>query len=388
MSNDTRPEIRFPEFTDEWEQRKLINYTKLITKGTTPKDKTGSGKVNFVKVENLSDGKILPIQKITEEEHEGYLKRSRLEEGDILFSIAGTLGRTAIVNKSILPANTNQALAIIRSYDFDKYFLVTTLTGHVVAEYIRKNPTVGAQPNLSLEQVGQLIINTPIKGEQIKIGTFFKQLDDTIALHQRKLDLLKETKKGFLQKMFPKNGAKVPEIRFPGFTEDWEERKLGDITKISTGKLDANAMVENGKYDFYTSGIKKYRIDVAAFEGPSITIAGNGATVGYMHLADNKFNAYQRTYVLQEFLVDRSFIFSEIGNKLPKKIKQEARTGNIPYIVMDMLTELKLSIPQNNSEQQKIGTFFKQLDDTITLHQRKLDLLKETKKGFLQKMFV
>ncbi|HFC9126955.1 TPA: restriction endonuclease subunit S [Enterococcus faecium] len=178
-----------------------------------------------------------------------------------------------------------------------------------------------------------------------------------------------------------------PEIRFPGFTEDWEERKLGDVTKISTGKLDANAMVENGKYDFYTSGIKKYRIDVAAFEGPAITIAGNGATVGYMHLADNKFNAYQRTYVLQEFLVDRSFIFSEIGNKLPKKIKQEARTGNIPYIVMDMLTELKLSIPQNNSEQQKIGSFFKQLDDTIALHQRKLDLLKETKKGFLQKMF-
>ena len=180
---------------------------------------------------------------------------------------------------------------------------------------------------------------------------------------------------------------KVPELRFKGFTDDWEERKLGDITKISTGKLDANAMVENGKYDFYTSGIKKYRTDVAAFEGPSITIAGNGATVGYMHLADNKFNAYQRTYVLQEFLVDRSFIFSEIGNKLPKKIKQEARTGNIPYIVMDMLTELKLSIPQNNSEQQKIGSFFKQLDNTIALHQRKLDLLKEQKKGFSQKMF-
>lgn len=180
---------------------------------------------------------------------------------------------------------------------------------------------------------------------------------------------------------------KVPKIRFNGYSDAWEERKLGDITKISTGKLDANAMVENGKYDFYTSGIKKYRIDVAAFEGPSITIAGNGATVGYMHLADNKFNAYQRTYVLQEFLVDRSFIFSEIGNKLPKKIKQEARTGNIPYIVMDMLTELKLSIPQNNSEQQKIGSFFKQLDDTIDLHQRKLAKLKELKQGYLQKMF-
>ena len=183
---------------------------------------------------------------------------------------------------------------------------------------------------------------------------------------------------------------KSPQLRFEGFTDDWEERKLGEISKTTIGEfvIKTKQSDENGKYDFYTSGIKKYRIDVAAFEGPSITIAGNGATVGYMHLADNKFNAYQRTYVLQEFLVDRSFIFSEIGNKLPKKIKQEARTGNIPYIVMDMLTELKLSIPQNNSEQQKIGSFFKQLDDNIDLHQRKLDLLKEQKKGFLQKMFV
>jgi len=179
----------------------------------------------------------------------------------------------------------------------------------------------------------------------------------------------------------------IPQLRFNSFTNSWENRKLGKLVKISTGKLDANAMVENGKYDFYTSGIKKYKINVAAFEGPAITIAGNGATVGYMHLADNKFNAYQRTYVLQDFLVDRSFIFSEVGNNLPKKINQEARTGNIPYIVMDMLTELKLAIPQDEAEQEKIGTFFKQLDDIINLHQRKLELLKEQKKGFLKKMF-
>lgn len=177
-------------------------------------------------------------------------------------------------------------------------------------------------------------------------------------------------------------------MRFADFESDWEQRKLGEITKISTGKLDANVMVENGKYDFYTSGIKKYRIDVPAFEGPAITVAGNGATVGYMHLADNKFNAYQRTYVLQEFVVDRSFLFSEVGNKLPKKIKQEARTGNIPYIVMDMLTELKLSIPQDEAEQSKIGSFFKQMDNTITLHHNKLEQLQSLKKGYLKALFI
>ena len=196
------PELRFAGFADDWEERKLGQYTKLITKGTTPKDKTGIGDVNFVKVENITNGKIYPINKIKQHEHDNYLKRSRLEEKDILFSIAGTLGRTAIVNKSILPANTNQALAIIRGYDFDTNFLITSLAGNVVEEYIRRNPTVGAQPNLSLEQVGNLLVNTPNAEEQQKIGSFFKQLDDTIALHQRKLDLLKEQKKGFLQKMF------------------------------------------------------------------------------------------------------------------------------------------------------------------------------------------
>ena len=108
------PQLRFKGFTDSWEQRKLGNYTTLITKGTTPREKSNDGNINFVKVENLSEGIINPTQKITETENNGYLKRSRLQQDDVLFSIAGTLGRTAIVTRSILPANTNQALAILR----------------------------------------------------------------------------------------------------------------------------------------------------------------------------------------------------------------------------------------------------------------------------------
>ena len=162
---------------------------------------------------------------------------------------------------------------------------------------------------------------------------------------------------------------------------------MGEFANIVTGKLDANAMKEDGEYDFYTSGIQKYKIDVPAFEGPAITIAGNGATVGYMHLADGKFNAYQRTYVLSAFQADREFLFYEIGNKLPKKIAQEARTGNIPYIVMDMLTDLIISVP-SEQEQKKVGEYMMNLDNLITLQQRKLESLKQLKKGFLQQMFV
>lgn len=399
MSNDTRPEIRFPGFTDEWEQRKLINYTKLITKGTTPKDKTGSGKVNFVKVENLSDGKILPIQKITEEEHEGYLKRSRLEEGDILFSIAGTLGRTAIVNKSILPANTNQALAIIRSYDFDKYFLVTTLTGHVVAEYIRKNPTVGAQPNLSLEQVGQLIINTPIKGEQIKIGTFFKQLDDTIALHQRKLDLLKETKKGFLQKMFPKNGAKVPEIRFPGFTEDWEERKLGEVVVFLNGRaFKQQELLDSGKYrvlrvgNFNTNDRWYYsnlelEEDKYANKGDLLYLWATsfGPEMWNEERVIYHYHIWKLKFLSKE--LDKQYLYTWLLTD-KEKIKESTNGTTMVHVTKGGIEQRTFQFPPDINEQQKIGAFFKQLDDTIALHQRKLDLLKEMKKGFLQKMFV
>jgi type I restriction enzyme S subunit len=196
------PKRRFPGFTDAWELRKLGEYSTLITKGTTPRDKSGIGVVNFVKVENLVNGDTIPLQKIQLEEHEGYLKRSQLIENDILFSIAGTLGRTAIVKKSILPANTNQALSIIRGYEFDRNFLVTILRGVVVREFIKRNPTIGAQPNLSLEQVSNLCLLTPCSEEQSAIGTFFSTLDRHITLHQRKLEKLKNLKKALLNELF------------------------------------------------------------------------------------------------------------------------------------------------------------------------------------------
>lgn len=204
VEGERKPKRRFAGFTDDWEQRKLKELTEVITKGTTPKDKSGKGSINFVKVENInkSSGEIDIKSKITENEHEGYLKRSQLKDGDILFSIAGTLGRTAIVKKELLPANTNQALAIIRLDEGDKNYITTFLNGRAAEDFIKKNPTVGAQPNLSLEQVGNLLIEIPSLEEQTKIGSFFKQLDDTIALHQHKLEKLQNIKQAYLNEMF------------------------------------------------------------------------------------------------------------------------------------------------------------------------------------------
>lgn len=171
-----------------WEQRKLGNVSSLITKGTTPLDKSGNGTVNFVKVESIDkdSGEIDITCKISEAEHNGYLKRSQLDENDILFSIAGTLGRISLVNKAILPANTNQALAIIRTKNEDIDYLKIVLSGNRVNKFIKDNPTIGAQPNLSLEQVSNLCIDYPVKNEQKKLGYFFKKLNECITLHQRK----------------------------------------------------------------------------------------------------------------------------------------------------------------------------------------------------------
>ena len=205
---EKNPEIRFPGFTDAWEQRKLGTLCSLITKGTTPKDKSGVGEVNFVKVENINpdNSEISSMSRISIEEHEGYLKRSKLKENDILFSIAGTLGRVSVIKSSILPANTNQALAILRIKEGYIPYITTVLKGRAVEDFIRKNPTVGAQPNLSLEQVNNLEISLPNYEEQKKIGEYFSNLDRLITLHQRKCEQLKELKKFMLQNMFPKKG--------------------------------------------------------------------------------------------------------------------------------------------------------------------------------------
>ncbi|WP_458103442.1 restriction endonuclease subunit S [Enterococcus faecalis] len=316
-----------------------------------------------------------------------------LEIGDLILTDASE-DYKGIATPAVIRENTSFDIVAglhtiaLRPKNIDPMFLYYLIKAPTFRKYGYKVGTGMKVFGISSSKVLDFTTYIPKNDETKLVSSFLEKIDYALDLHQRKLEQLKEFKKAYLQVMFPVKDERVPKLRFADFEEEWELRKLGDITKISTGKLDANAMVENGKYDFYTSGIKKYRIDVPAFEGPAITIAGNGATVGYMHLADNKFNAYQRTYVLQEFVVDRSFLFSEVGNKLPKKINQEARTGNIPYIVMDMLTELKLSIPQDEAEQSKIGSFFKQIDKTIALHQNKLEQLKDLKTAYLQNMFI
>ncbi|MCO5440233.1 restriction endonuclease subunit S [Enterococcus faecalis] len=382
------PRLRFRGFQEDWELCKFEKLTDFFSGLTYSPDNVQKDGTFVLRSSNVKDNAIVSADNVYVRNE--VANSEHVQVGDVIVVVRNgsrsLIGKHAPINREMPNTVIGAFMTGLRSPS--PKFLKALLDTQQFNVEIHKN--LGATINqITTGEFKRMHFTVPIdEDEKEKIGSLFRQLDDIIALHQRKLDQLKELKKAYLQVMFPVKDERVPKLRLADFEGEWEQCKLGDITKISTGKLDANAMVENGKYDFYTSGIKKYRIDVPAFEGPAITIAGNGATVGYMHLADNKFNAYQRTYVLQEFVVDRSFLFSEVGNKLPKKINQEARTGNIPYIVMDMLTELKLSIPQDEAEQSKIGSFFKQIDKTIALHQNKLEQLKDLKTSYLQNMFI
>lgn len=166
---------------------------------------------------------------------------------------------------------------------------------------------------------------------------------------------------------------------------EWEEKTLGEVVSITTGKLNANEMVDGGQFDFYTSGVDVFKIDRAAFEGPAITVAGNGANVGCLHLVDGKFNAYQRTYVLQDFLACREYIYAAIEVTLPNVIKKYKRGSAIPYIVMDMLTDLKIPLPCME-EQQKIGSFLAEIDKEIQIQKEFIKTYAEGKKRMMREL--
>lgn len=412
------PKLRFPGFNETWEQRELSSLSELITKGTSPLGNGNDGDINFIKVENLDSfsGKILSCSKVSKEEHLTYLRRSILYKGDILFSIAGTLGRTAIVPEDILPANTNQALAIIRTKNQDPRFLFTALKSRTVTDFIKKNPTVGAQPNLSLAQVGSLKIPYPSRAEQEKIGEFFSQLDTTITLHQRKLEGLSKLKKSLLQKMFPKNGQQNPELRFPGFTEAWEQRKFFEIIEkvidfrgrtpkklgldwSSEGYLALSALnVKDSYIDFDQDPhygddrlYKKWMTGKELHKGQVLFTTeapmGNVAQVP----DEKKYILSQRVIAFQckEQITNDDFLAVLLkSDSVTKTLNKLTSGGTAQGVSQKSLQSLVVSLPVDIGEQKRISETILALEGTITLHQRKLESLKKLKKSLLQQMFV
>ncbi len=404
------PSIRFAGFTDAWERRKLGEITSLITKGTTPLDKSNTGDVNYVKIENIDNesGEIIITQRISKHEHETYLRRSQLRENDILFSIAGTLGRVTSVDANVLPANTNQALAIIRLKTGHLDYVKTFLKGKAVSDFVRKNPTIGAQPNLSLEQVANLEICAPNEIEQKKIGIFFQKLDRLITLHQRKLEKLLNIKKSMLDKMFPKNDELFPEVRFAGFTDAWERRKLGEIADKVTEKNSSRIYSET-----FTNSAENGIISQRDYFDHAVSNSAN--LDGYYIVSEDDFvynpristtapvgpinrNRLKRRGVMSPLYtvfrtrdIDALYLehyFKSHHWHQYMFLNGDSGARSDRFSIKDFVfMEMPIAVPCK-VEQMRIGSFLEELDRLITLHQRKLEKLQNIKKACLEKMFV
>ena len=223
-------------------------------------------------------------------------------------------------------------------------------------------------------------IPVPPLAEQEKIAEILSLWDKAIEQTKELIAYKEKQKKGLMQNLL--TGKK----RLSGFTDEWKTTKLGEICKITTGKLDANAMEENGIYPFFTCAKDVYRINTFAFDTEALLISGNGANVGYIHYYMGKFNAYQRTYVLNNFKEYIIFLKYYLENYLHIRIDKEKKAGNTPYITLDTISNMNLYIPQYQNEQKAIADILCKADEEIELLKKQLDLYMEQKKGLMQNL--
>ena len=412
MMSKKSPQLRFEGFTDDWEQRKLGDVGKTKSGiGFPDAQQGGKQGTPFYKVSDMNN----PGNEVVMMNANNYASDSQLKENKwnpinpqnsgVVFAKVGAaifLDRKRIVDTSFLI--DNNMMSYLFDSSWNRYF------GKTLFEKLRLSrfAQVGALPSFNGSDVEDIKVMIPEESEQKMIGDMFEKLDDIIALHQRKLDLLKEQKKGFLQKMFPKNGEKVPELRFAGFADDWEERKLGELALVLTGFPFKNEdFVDNGKYLVITNGnIQNESSTVDVSLGNRVDDLSDEIKERYYLNKNDILVTMDGTVGRTAKVVDDNLILAQrvarlVANKNTEFVYQwlnqgsffnemtkVSHGGTIKHISLNEISNYSATVPSNNIEQQKIGSFFKQLDDTIALHQRKLDLLKEQKKGFLQKMFV
>ncbi|MPQ23315.1 restriction endonuclease subunit S [Carnobacterium divergens] len=403
MKKNKVPEIRFSGFTDDWELRKLGDIGSVaMCKRIFKEETSDSGEIPFYKIGTFGG------------EPDAYISRELFEEykseypypqnGDLLISASGSIGR------------------IVEYKDKDEYFQDSNIVwlkhdNQIINSFLKQFYGVVKWKGLEGSTIKRLynknILETeimiPSTDEQMQVGNFFKTLDNTITLHQRELEILKNTKKGFLQKMFPKEGKKVPEVRFSGFTNDWEQYKLGELGKTQSGIGFSDA--EQGG----SEGIPFYKVSDMNNVGNENEMTNANNYVSDEQIKRKKWKPIEtvpavmfakvgaaimlnrKRLVTSSFLIDNNtmaYVFDEswdidFGKTLFETIHlpRHAQVGALPSYNGSDIESIDIKVPIKD-EQQKIGNFFKQLDNTITIHQRELTILQNTKKAFLQKMFV
>lgn len=395
------PKLRFKEFDGDWSSVSLLEISTLITKGTTPKQFI-EGNINFLKIEAITQNgfDLSKCQTISDEINNKELKRSVLMEGDILFAIAGaTIGKNAIVQKELLPANTNQALAIIRlKENYSKIFISKVLNSPLMEKYIDINISTGAQPNLNLQQIGSFSFALPKLEEQTKIASFLSNVDEKINQLTQKHALLSQYKQGMMQKLFSQ------QIRFKAddgseFGE-WEDKKLGEISKTFSGGTpqSSNKSFYEGTIPFIKSGeISKNTteqcINDLALEKSSAKLVKKGDLLYALYGATSGQVAISQIdgAINQAVLCIRSELNTKYLLNFLLLKKEEILTtylqGGQGNLSASILKEIYIPTPCLE-EQTKIANFLSAIDQKIEVVAQQIEQAKTWKKGLLQQMFV
>jgi Restriction endonuclease S subunits len=377
------PKIRFPGYTDAWEQRKLGEVTAVYDGTHQTPDYKKEG-IMFLSVENINT---LKSEKyISIEAYENEFK-VRPEKDDVLMTRIGDVG-TANVVTSNEPIAYYVSLALLKMKDLNPYFLQANIHSPAMQDEIWKRTLHIAFPKkINKNEIEKVPINFPSEHEQEKIGLFFQNLDNLITLHQRKLDNVKKLKVGLLQKMFPRNGEDFPEVRFPEFTDAWEQRKLGELcSEFRSGEfIKASEISPIGDYAVYGgNGIRGYT-HFYNRDGEYALIGRQGALCGNMQYSCGKAYFTEHAVAVSANNENETrFLYYLFGiMNLGQYSGQSAQPG----LAVGNLIELKTLVPIK-AEQSKISVLFSNLDNLITLHQRKLEHLQTQKKALLQQMFV
>ena len=422
-TNKKTPKLRFKGFTDDWEQRKFLDL--LDTQNGIRRGPFGSSlkKDSFVKKsdyvvyeqQNAIYDNYVTRYFISKEKY-NELIRFNIQPGDFIMSGAGTIGRISMVPDGIKKGVFNQAL--IR-FKVDKnsvnplYFLKFMQSDMMQKQLTQANPGSAMTNLVPMDELKKWDVTIPSLEEQNKISNFINQIDESITLHQRKLEKLKLNKSALLQKLFPQKGCTIPDVRFKGFTDAWEQRKLNDFGIATGGTSIESEFVDGGTYKvinigsyseesvYNDQGLRVNKTDKTKsriLNKYDLTMILNDKTasgniIGRVLLIDQD-NTYVYNQRTERIEVDTKnflpmFLYHMLNAPEQRKYIVKASQGNTQiYVNWSTISNIDYMIPQLLLEQEKIANLFSLINKDITLHQRKLDCLISIKKGLLQQLFV
>ena len=410
------PNVRFKGFTDDWKQCKLnevLSFLKDGTHGTHADDENGP---LLLSAKNIKNGKIIcdeTDRRISEEEYEKIHTNFSLEVGDVLLTIVGSIGETAIL-KDCSSITFQRSVAFLRpNGTITSDFLYSEIQTQKFQNELDSRKSTSAQPGIYLGDLSEVpIVFTTNLDEQTKIGDYFNNLDHLITLHQQKITLLIKLKKVMLEKMFPKKGTIIPEFRFNGFANAWEQRKLENLGKATGGTSIESEFSEDGIYKVISIGsysensvyndqgiraIKSDKTSNRVLNKNDLTMILNDKTtsgniIGRVLLIE-KSGIYvynQRTERIEINIneYDPVFLYEMLNApNIREKIIKQAQGNTQIYVNWSTIAMLDYMIP-SKKEQVKIGQFLHSISNIITLHQRKIYKIKNMKKAMLDQMFI